>query len=117
MLLYIDLRERTAFDADVLERTLLTAGAIKYSSPGVTCVAAFDYSLGDDMTTIRIPGDLETVNLDGTGLASFDIAWRLQKNCPKPIHIVDEQYNFDYAISDFDSLESLMHAANEAMNE
>jgi hypothetical protein len=117
MLLYLDLRERKKFDAKVLARSFVAAGANPCDPMGANCAAEFDYELDGDITTIRVRPDLETINLDGTGLASFDFAWRLQQNCSEPIHIVDEQYNFDFVISEFDSLESLMRAANKAMNE
>jgi hypothetical protein len=117
MLLYIDLSTPRTFNADAVERTVVAAGAIQCASSEAMCIAVFDYRLGDDMITIRIPRDLVTIDLDGTGVASFDIAWRLQQNCPEPIHVIDEQYNFDFVISDFESLESLMRASNDAMNE
>ena len=117
MLLYLDIGSRKRFDPEKIGRTLIDAGAVECRAPGEDCVAVFDYELAPDITTIRIPSGLATVDLDGTGPASLDIAWRIQKDYAEPIHLIDEQYTFDFVIRDFDSLESLTQAANKAMNE
>ncbi|HEX3659492.1 MAG TPA: hypothetical protein VHV55_27135 [Pirellulales bacterium] len=112
MLLYIG--EAKAFDDDALRHALVASGAIQRESGGTGELAAFDYELGEDLTTIRVTRDLETVVIDGSGPASFDIALKLQRGYAEPIHLIDEAYSFDLVLHDYDSMTSLLKAADES---
>jgi hypothetical protein len=112
MLLYIG--EGRAFDAGAINRALVSSGAVPRESDGPDALPAFDYELGEEFTRIRVKDDLETVVIDGSGPASFDIAWKLQRGYAEPIHLIDEAYSFDLILKNFDSTAALLKAAMDS---
>jgi hypothetical protein len=52
----------------------------------------------DDFTIVRLSDDLETISIDGLGDASLKLALEIQKYYPKPIQVIDSEYNFDISL-------------------
>ena len=109
MLLYIG--DGRAFDAEAVYQALDKSGAVRRDAADRSDLIVYDYELGNDFTTIRIKDDLETIVVDGSDAASFDVALKLQREYDEPIHVVDEAYSFDLILDEYDSTAALLKAA------
>ncbi|NEP84893.1 MAG: hypothetical protein F6K17_02590 [Okeania sp. SIO3C4] len=73
----------------------------------VDSILEFEFSEGEDFTTVRLSGDRETISISGLGDASFKIALSIQKHYPQPIIAVDSDYSFELVLDKINSLEKL----------
>ncbi len=73
----------------------------------VGSILEFEFSEGEDFTTVRLSGDRETINISGLGNASLKIALSIQKRYPKPIIAVDSDYSFELVLNKINSLNQL----------
>lgn len=73
----------------------------------VGSILEFEFSEGEDFTTVRLSGDRETINISGLGDASLKIALSIQKRYPKPIIAVDSDYSFELVLNKINSLDKL----------
>jgi len=70
-------------------------------------ILEFEFSEGDDFTTVRLSQDYKTISIFGLGDASLKIALLIQKNCPQPIVTIDSDYSFELILDQIDSVKKL----------
>lgn len=114
LLLYVD--EGVKFNEE-----LLTAGIEKFAAKQQSAHARnksllFDFAFNDDRTTIGINRDLESVAIDGSGIASLEAAVRIQAFYPADLHLVDENYSFDLLIKGVSSSSVLLEIIRDVEN-
>ena len=73
----------------------------------VGSILEFEFSEGEDFTTVRLSSDRETISISGLGNASLKIAFSIQKRYPQQITAVDLDYSFELILDQINSLEQL----------
>ena len=106
-LIYISEADR--FDP-VLIREFLTSchgvhGLRERPDESALYIAHFDFA--GDASFFELKADLETVVIRRTGVAGICLCYLFQASYPKPLHVIDEAYDFDLLISDFSSADEL----------
>jgi hypothetical protein len=110
LLVYIG--ETENFDPELVRSFLHTCSRVseikEHCDERSLYTAHFDYA--DDSTIFDLHSNLETVSISGTGFASIQLCHLFQASYPKPLHVIDEGYNFDLVIRDFGSARELEEA-------
>ena len=73
-----------------------------------------EYDYRGDSTIFMFKTDTGDISFRGSGPAAIDLAFRIQQRYPEPIHVIDQAYNFDLVISDFDSADDLSDVMDKA---
>ena len=107
LLLY--LADGKRFDLQALCSAIDSFGGIRADGTDEASAETFEYEFSGNWTIIRVGIDLDTICLDGTGMASFDAALKIQRTCLEPIHLVDEAYTFDVLLTTYSSVSALMN--------
>jgi len=105
LLLYLG--EGRTFDADHIRRLLTELPCEYLREAGGEKTIHCEYALNDDVTTIRLAPDRETVIIEGQGEASLEAAVAIQKHYPEAIHLIDEGYAFDINLWDIKTVHEL----------
>jgi hypothetical protein len=69
-----------------------------------------DFDFDGDGSRFELKADLETVVIRRTGIAGVQLCYLFQASYPKPLHVIDEAYCFDFPISDFSTAGELEKA-------
>ncbi|MEM1167765.1 MAG: hypothetical protein AAGJ08_01400 [Cyanobacteria bacterium P01_H01_bin.35] len=70
-------------------------------------ILEFEFSEGEDFTTVRLSSDRETLRISGLGDTSLKIALSIQKPYPQPIVAVDSDYSFELVLDKINSLHTV----------
>ena len=108
-LLILFISENQQFDlnwlAEIATNTLGVENIRKQKLIG--SILEFEFSEGDDFTTVRLSQDYKTISISALGDASLKIALLIQKNCPQPIVAIDSDYSFELILDQIDSVKKL----------
>ena len=107
------LGEGQRFDLRIVGDAIVEFGGVRCARPEGDTTQEFDYDLGESFTAIRI-SDSESICIDGQGPASLDAAIKIQRAYPQPIRLIDEGYDFDLRLADYNSVAELNRAITEA---
>jgi hypothetical protein len=86
---------------------------VRFNTPGGSTIEA-DYVDGQDSTIVRLSDDLETLSLSGQTDAALHAAMILQRHLQGTIRIIDLDYAFDLSLADFQTIDELRAAVENA---
>ena len=121
IILYIS--DERDFDRDRVIQVLSSIDGIYFDNiegakrnPSIdTIEGVYDYRGDSTIFTFKAnSADTGDIWFRGSGPAAVDLAFRIQQGYPEPIHVIDQAYNFDLVISDFDSADDLSDAMDKA---
>jgi hypothetical protein len=115
-LLLLFIGENQKFEQNQLKSILQKNSEVKNLKTGnfVGSILECDFSYESDFTIVRLSDDLETITISGTGDASLKIALEIQKSYPKPIRVIDSDYNFDLQLQEISSVSEFRQKILEA---
>jgi hypothetical protein len=113
LLIYIGEHER--FDLQETIAAITSIEGVTNARQGAFIGAVFDcnFSYRGRTTVVRLSDSLKTVTAEGLGDESMEFAVRLQKALPTPMRVIDLDYSFDVALSDFSTGDELLLATEE----
>jgi hypothetical protein len=108
-LLILFIGENERFDQNQLVDIAKNVPGVENIREGkfVGSILEFEFSEGEDFTTVRLSDDRETISISGLGNASLKIAFSIQKRYPQQITAVDSDYSFELILDQINSLEQL----------
>jgi hypothetical protein len=112
LLLYV--AEGRKFDEQAVTRVLQQLNGSKPLQRDDDSLSTYQYERGNDITTIRLKKDRDTIVIDGSGEASLAAAVHIQSNYPEAIHLIDEGYSFDLILHGITSVDELYQRIRDA---
>lgn len=108
LLIYIG--ENQKFDLESTVRAITAIEGVSNARQEKFIGAVFEcnYTSVNRVTVVRISEDLETVTVEGVGHESADFAVKFQQKMHLPLQVIDMEYSFNFALSEFESGEDLI---------
>jgi hypothetical protein len=116
LLLYIG--EGRSFDEERIKSFWAGCAGISELRENVMVGAALHakFHFGSDDIIVELKKDRETIALLDIGEASVQMSFMLQLIYPEPLHVVDENYAFDFVIRDYRTSKQPAEAIYAALN-
>ena len=85
---------------------------IRYDEPvGAVIESRFEDREHEDWSIVRLNSDRKTLSMTGTTYAAFEAAWILHQHIAGPLHLINDDNEFDFDLNDFASADELWAAA------
>ncbi len=89
--------------------------SIQDSPDEFACLSAY-FAFGEENNRVELRKECDLLILGREGEAALELAFRIQKQYPTGLHLVDENYSLDLAVGDFADIAAFKKAALKILN-